>query len=255
MIVVNCAQGSEQWHKARSGVVTASMFKVAREKTGMLTDQQQKYVDAIRRGLSPTAACTEAGYKKSPTSDAIVRALDGEVVGAPSEAACNYAFKVAIERISGEPLDEGFQTWQMKRGNDLEPDARMHHELAANIMVVRAGFVMTDDGKFGGSADGLIGDDEGSEYKCLVSPKELREVLMNDDISEYIDQIQGCLWLTGRKRWHFCMYCPALAPIGRHLYWRVVDRDDAYIESLESDLIAFERMVSDYERGLRLKAA
>lgn len=214
MKIVECAQGSPQWHQARAGVITASRFGDARAKL-------------------------KTGANK----------------GQPTEAARDYAFKVAIERISGQPLDEGFSTWQQQRGNELEPEARMEHELETGLVIERAGFVLSDDGIFGGSADGLIGDDGGSEYKCLVSPEKLRDVLLLGDISAYTDQIQGCLWLTGRRWWHFCLYCPALAPIGRQLYWRHVPRDDDFIESLEADLIAFERLVTEYEKGLRRQAA
>jgi hypothetical protein len=172
-----------------------------------------------------------------------------------SSAALDYAFRTAIERISGTPLDEGFETWQMKRGHDLEPAARLAHETAAGVMVERAGFVTTDDGRFGASADGLIGDDGGSEYKCLVSPEGLRAVLMSDDISEFTDQIMGCMWITGRRYWHFALYCPALAPAGVDLYWRRVERDEEYIASLETDLLQFSALVDQYESRLRLKAA
>jgi hypothetical protein len=252
MIIVECEQGSDSWLAARAGVITASMFKVARQRTGGLTDPQRIYVDAIRSGKSDAQALEAAGYKAKPKAAAIQAALEGRKVGEFSEAAKNYAFRVAIERISGEPLDEGFQTWQMKRGQELEPMARARHEEEAWVIVQRAGLVLTDDRVFGASADGLIGIDEGSEYKCLVSPEGLREILINDDIGEFIDQVQGCLWITGRKRWHFGLYCPALATIGRDFTLKIVERDDDYINDLESDLIEFKGLVDLYESKLRI---
>lgn len=210
MLIIECEQGSEPWHAARAGAITASMFKVARER-----------------------------LKSGPNK------------GDFTERAKNYAFRLAVERISGQPLDEGFETWQMRRGHELEPAARAEHEMQVGVLVQRAGFVMTDDRWFGASADGLIGSDGGSEYKCLVSPEGLRDVLLADDISEFIDQVQGCMWITGRKFWHFCLYCPALEPIGKHLYWRRVERDDAYIEALELDLIKFRELVMQNETRLR----
>lgn len=259
MRIVECEQGSESWHQARAGVITASMFRVARERVGGLTDQQQKYVDAIRAGESPEVAQAIAEYKTKPRlTETVQRAIAGLPIGDFSEAAKNYAFRVAVERIAGKPLDEGFETWAMKRGHELEPAARAAHEMASGEVVFRAGFVVTDDGKFGASADGLIGEDAGSEYKCLVSPEGVRDVVLDNDISKYTDQVQGCMWITGRQRWHFAMYCPALAMVGKELYWRVVERDEAYIEALESDLIEFMRLVDRYEFALRcnpLKAA
>ncbi|AOE60405.1 hypothetical protein QZH45_14320 [Pseudomonas corrugata] len=37
-----------------------------------------------------------------------------------------YAFELAVERIGGAPLDGGFETWQMRRGHELEPEARIN---------------------------------------------------------------------------------------------------------------------------------
>jgi len=256
MRIIECEQGSESWHIARAGVITASMFRVARERVGGLTEQQQKYVDAIRAGEPPEVAQAMAEYKTKPKlTETVQRAIAGLPIGDFSEAAKNYAFRVAVERIAGKPLDEGFETWAMKRGHELEPAARAAHEMASGEVVFRAGFVVTDDGKFGASADGLISDDAGSEYKCLVSPEGVRDVVLDHDISKYIDQIQGCMWITGRARWHFAMYCPALSVVGKELYWRVVERDEAYIEALESELIEFMRLVDRYEFTLRSKPA
>lgn len=211
MILVECEQGSEDWHRARAGVITASMFKVARER-----------------------------HKSGPKQ------------GQFTEKALNYAFRVAAERWAGEPLGEDFvvETWQMRRGHALEPEARNEHQVQAGIIVQRAGFVLSDDRWFGASADGLIGHDGGSEYKCLVSPEAMRDVLLNGDLSEFMDQVQGCMWLTNRKWWHFGLYCPALRPINRHFFWREIPRNDAYIEALQKDLIEFYRLVLKFRHQL-----
>ncbi|WP_429499488.1 lambda exonuclease family protein [Robbsia andropogonis] len=254
MRLIHCDQGSPEWHQARAGCITASMFKVARQRVDGLDEKQQAFVDARLSGLTESEAMAAAGYRQMPRADAVFRAIAGEPVGKPSEKAMNYAFRLAVERISGVPLDEGYETWQMRRGHELEPMARAAHEIEAGVIVDRAGSVATDDGLFGASADGFIGKDGGSEYKCLVSPEGLRNVLLHNDISEFEDQIQGCMWITERTWWHFALYCPALESIGKHLYWCEVKRDDDYIEALEKDLIEFERLVS-HNHALLVKQA
>lgn len=251
MRLIKCEQGGPDWHLARSGVITASMFSVTRERVGELTDQQARYVTAIKSGLNEAAAMLAAGYKAKPKAAAIEQALAGNKVGDYSEAAKKYAFRLAVERISGVPLDEGFQNFAMRRGNELEPLARESHELITGHFVEPAGFVLSDCGRFGASADGLIDDDGGCEYKCLIDPERIRSVLLTDDISEFMDQIQGCMWITGRQWWHFCLYVPALKTINKHLYLRHVQRDDAYIGELEKDLIEFEKLVTSNEIALR----
>ena len=247
MIFVEVEQGSAEWIKARSGVITASMFKVARSKVGLLTEQQQRYVNAIRAGFTLEGAKDAAGYKAKPTSSAIDRALAGEKVGEPSEGAKSYARRLALERICWTVLSDDFETWAMRRGRELEPDARRAHEIRAGVMVEPCGLVLTDDRLFGASADGLIDDDGGSEYKCLVSPDEIFSVWAGDT-SEYDDQMQGGMWITGRQWWDFGMYCPALAPIGRELYLKRIPRDEAHIEALEADLIEFNQLVEQYKQ-------
>ena len=210
MILHTAPQGSPEWHAARAGVITASMFATCRQK-----------------------------LKSGPSK------------GEFAAAAGDYAFRLAVERISGQPLDEGFETWAMRRGHELEPAARLEHELAIGVVVQPAGFVTTDDNLFGASADGLIGEDGGAEYKCLVDPSRLRRVILTGDISEFMDQIQGGMWITGRRYWDFCLYCPALESIGLKLWHRRVERDDNYIDQMEMDLIAFERLVTENEAELR----
>src|SRR5690606_31525232 len=103
------------------------------------------------------------------------------------------------------------------------------HSFERGFTVRSCGFVATEDGKFGASADGLIGDDGGSEYKCLIDPARIREILLHNSIAEFMDQVQGGMWITGRKWWHFCLYCPALESVGKALTVFEVARDDDYI--------------------------
>lgn len=214
MIIHRAPQGSKEWHAVRAGCITASNFKLARQRL-------------------------KSGANK----------------GEYSEATKDYAFRVAIERISGQPLDEGFETWQMRRGHELEPEARMAHEARSGVLVEEVGFVTTEDGLFGASADGFIGQDGGAEYKCFVSPEKLRSILLTGDTSDVIDQCDGGMWITGRLYWDFCLYCPALEPVGRALTIHRIERDDDRIESLEKDLMQFAALVSDFEKVLRQKAA
>lgn len=214
MIVHRVDQGTPEWHAARAGCITASNFKLARQR-----------------------------LKTGPNK------------GDFTEATKDYAFRVAIERIAGSPLEEGFETWQMRRGHDLEPMARMEHEIETGVVVEQVGFVTTDDRMFGASADGFINDDGGAEYKCFVAPEKLRAILLTGDTSDVIDQCDGGMWITGRLWWDFCLYCPALKPIERALTIHRIERNDDRIESLEKDLMAFAELVSEFEQKLRQKAA
>jgi hypothetical protein len=246
--IIECQQGSPEWHLARCGLITASMFAECRKVVGGLTDQQRIYCDAILAGKSGAEALALAEYKKAPSAEVVKRFLKGERVGDFTNEAKRYAFKLAFERISKKLIDEDkYETWEMRRGRELEPEARLAHEQKRGILVEQCGLAVTDDRIFGASLDGLINDDGESEYKCFVSPVSLMPILLDGDISDCMDQVQGGLWITGRKYAHFCLYCPALKEVGKELTIFEVARDDDYIEKMEKDLLEFNRLVESYK--------
>lgn len=177
-------------------------------------------------------------------------AKTGPNKGGYKKAAHDYAFRLACERISGKPLDEGFETWAMRRGHELEPEARAEHGVRINQQVEVAGFVRTVDGKFGASADGLIGDDGGAEYKCLIDPARMRSIIIDSDIAEFMPQVHVGMWLTGRQWWHFCLYCPALEDAGKQLTIFEVKRDDDEIERIERAALEFDGLVEEYREAI-----
>ena len=171
--------------------------------------------------------------------------------GAPSAAAKAYAFRVAIERLGGLPLDDGNDTWAMKRGRELEPAARARHSEAINEPIEMAGFATTDCGKYGASPDGLIGTAGMAEYKCLVAPDRIARVVLDGDISEFEDQIQGQMWVWGRQWVDFCVYLPQLKRVGMDLFRKRVARNDEYIAGLRKDLDEFDKIVQTNVLKLR----
>ncbi|VVE85158.1 lambda exonuclease family protein [Pandoraea sputorum] len=166
-----------------------------------------------------------------------------------------YGAQVAIERISGQPCDEGFNSWQMKRGQEMEPLARMEYEAQTGNFASESGIVLTDDRLFGYSTDGLVGDDGLIEIKSLVSAIGVLEMWRDQDLSEYMHQIQGGLWITGRKWCDFVMYAPQLESVNKQLFCRRVERDEAFIDVMTQKLLAFAETVNENEQILRKKAA
>lgn len=182
-------------------------------------------------------------------------AVDALKNGTPSAKSVSYAAQVAIERISRTPSDEGFTTWQMRRGTELEPTARMEYEVITGNLASESGLALTEDGVFGYSTDGFVGDDGLIEIKCPASPEKIVAIWATGDLSEYIHQIQGGLWITGRKWCDFIMYCPQLEPVRKQLFLRRVERDDNFIDDMVEKLLAFKARVDANEEILRKEAA
>lgn len=248
MIELKFPQGSQEWLESRAGVTTASRFKDARHRVGGLTEQQQVYVDALQSGQSQAQALLTSGYKKAPTAANVSRAINGQRVDVPGGAAISYAWTVAMERIACRPLDETFVTWKMRRGQELEPEARQAYELRTDYMVMESGLLLTDDRLFGYSTDGFVDDDGMIEVKCPATCDKLGNVWDQPESAheEYIDQINGGLWLTGRKWCDLVIYCPWLAQVGKDLFIKRIWRDEDAITALSDDLVEFEKLVKRF---------
>ena len=173
--------------------------------------------------------------------------------GGPSKAQLQYAMDTARERVGGT-VPPKFANAAMRTGTEQEPHARMHYEAITGNLVQEVGFITTDDGLFGLSPDGLIGDDGVLEVKTMVSSDTLFTAVADGDLSSYIDQCNGYLWLLGRQWVDLCLWCPDLESIGLQMTIHRITRDEAAIESLEADLLAFAGRVDGYEAALRSAA-
>ena len=172
-----------------------------------------------------------------------------------SSKATGYAAQVALERIAGKPVEKFFVTWQMKEGQEQEALARIAYEAHTGNLVSEVGFITTEDDRFGYSPDGLIGTDGLLEIKTILSGDVALKVCGENDLSAYMDQCLGGLWLTGRKWIDLVIWCPALSAVGKDLTIHRITRNESQIEALEADLLAFLRLVDQDEALLRMKAA
>lgn len=182
-------------------------------------------------------------------------AIETTLKGKPTAKSSLYAAQVSLERISRSPCDEIFNSWQMKRGQELEPLARIEYEARTGNMASESGVVLTDDRLFGYSTDGYIEDDGIIEIKCLASAIGVLEMWRDGDLSEYMHQIQGGMWITGRKHCDFVMYAPQLESIGKQLFLKRVERDDNFIDEMVEKLMVFSRIVDENEEILKAKEA
>ncbi|GHC72883.1 hypothetical protein GCM10007320_09080 [Pseudorhodoferax aquiterrae] len=170
--------------------------------------------------------------------------------GAPAQAALSYAHDTARERCGGV-VPAKFQNAAMKTGTEQEPIARRLYEARTGNLVEEVGFFTTEDRRFGLSPDGLIDDDGVLEIKTMVSSDTLFTAVADQDLSAYMDQCMGYLWLLGRKWVDLCLWTPDFA----HLVIHRIERDEAAIESLENDMVAFMRLVDKAEATLRAALA
>jgi hypothetical protein len=132
----------------------------------------------------------------------------------PAASQDMYGATLMAEWLLGRHLDWGTNAW-VERGTEMEEEARKWYEFNRDAEVQRVGFVQRDDGKTGGSPDGLVGDDGGLEIKCLGAANHalmtLRDPLKTPD--KHVGQVQGYLYLTGRKWWDILFYNPDMRKV------------------------------------------
>jgi len=173
--------------------------------------------------------------------------------GKPSSKAVLYAQNLARERCHGV-APAIYQNAAMQYGAEQEAFARRAYEVQTRSLVEPVGFFKTEDGIFGLSPDGLIDDDGVLEIKTMVSSDTLFTAVADGDIGEYIDQVNGYLWLLRRQWVDLVLWAPDMETLGLKMVIRRITRNEEDIQALQDDLMAFAVMVIEYETKLH-KAA
>lgn len=108
--------------------------------------------------------------------------------------------KLAIERVTGQPLDmNGYVNDAMQHGIDTEDAARREYEIETGEMVRQVGFVTHDHLLAGCSPDGLVGTEGVLEIKCPKSSTHLGYLKAGVVPDDYIPQLIHNLWITGAQ--------------------------------------------------------
>lgn len=154
--------------------------------------------------------------------------------GATSKQAEKYMYKLAGEKVSGKAEDT-YQNSAMIRGIEMEAEARDMYGLIYDVQVEQVGFCLSDCGRFGCSPDGLVSEDGGLEIKCPIASTHVMYLINKQYLlSDYLQQVNGSLLVTGRKWWDLMSYYPGLKPVIIR-----VERDEAYLSKIGGVVDAF----------------
>ena len=167
--------------------------------------------------------------------------------GKPSASAEKYMHELLAEKMSGKRFDS-FDTFHMKRGRDLEPEAANVFSFQTDLICREIGFVTNDDQTVGCSPDRLIQDLSGLEIKCPMHTTHVKYLIdfhnNNQMPPEYYAQVQGTMMLMDLPDYWFMSYHPDLP----NLIMKI-DRDDKYIANLSA---AIDKLLEDLETNLTL---
>jgi len=156
----------------------------------------------------------------------------------------NYLVQLVSERLTGKKGDS-FVNQAMLDGIERESAARELYERTRGVSVTEVGFFDHPIIKnSGASPDGAVNSEEEGKYAGLIEIKCPIETthtntLMNKLVpSKYIPQMQWQLACTGAKWVDFVSYNPNF-PDTMQIFVARVERDNAYIAELESEVLKF----------------
>jgi len=232
-------QRTEEWYGARLGAVGASQFE------RIMTAYNKRWDCGVEahshRSQDVAIKCVEK--QKTPS---IAHPIPRVEI---TDTVTKLAAKIAAERLTGE-AGHNYQSADMLHGIATEPEAINAYEWETGNTVTSAGFITLDDTAYiGCSPDGLVGEDGGVEVKCPIPSTHIGWFVSGDTLpSEHRAQVQGSMWVTGRKWWGFISYTKVFRPVIIH-----VERDEDYISELADTIRAFDALVTEYTNQYRIE--
>lgn len=178
-------------------------------------------------------------------------ATDQRKDGAPSQKQLDYLDEKLCELLTGEAC-ERFQTKEMRHGTEQEPLARSLYMDAVEEKVALTGLVLSEESPAcGGSPDLLVGDDGLAEFKCPYWARNHLATLKSQAVpAQYVAQVQGLMWVLGRKWCDFVSYHEKFSRWGKEMVVVRVERDDEYIAEMVSRLEDFQVRLQEQLRGI-----
>lgn len=152
---------------------------------------------------------------------------------------------VAWERVYGAANEPRYQSAAMKRGNELEEDARTWYAFASDQIVTEVGFVDADIPSVGWSPDGLIINGtqivNAVEIKCLLH-KAFMDVIASKEVpSEYRWQVRWAMWCGKIDSMDFVPYHPQAGGVIIKCHQKKI-----YIEQMQERVNDAEMLVAKW---------
>jgi hypothetical protein len=152
-------------------------------------------IDAPQR--SPDWYAARVGRLTGSRADDMLAMTKKGEEGAPRR---NLRVQLVIERITGQPMDDGYQSARMRRGLELEATARQRYEAATGYLVRRTGFLAAHALPVGCSIDGDINEFQGVvEFKCPDSATHYANLMTLTPPDNYTGQLLHNAWISGAK--------------------------------------------------------
>lgn len=140
------------------------------------------------------------------TGSLVAEAFATRKDGKEAAGVTNTRLQLALERITGKPQDNGYESRAMARGAETEGAAVAAYEAETGLLIEPVGFIEHDALLAGCSPDGLTVDG-GIEIKCPEIAAHY-EYVKGGLPRRYLLQCVHGLWITGLAWWEFVSFHP-----------------------------------------------
>lgn len=155
--------------------------------------------------------------------------------------------RLVVERLTGQPQEDGYINADMQRGIDKEPVALAAYEALTGQMVSCTGFLSHNTAMAGCSLDGHVGDFTGIlELKCPRSANHLRYLRSGVVPPEHLAQIIHNLFITNATWCDFVSFDDRFPPALQVFRVRV-SIDDVDVQAYA---LALSLFLSEVEKEL-----
>jgi putative phage-type endonuclease len=175
-LILNVEQGSDEWLKARLGVITASEF--------------HKII-------------TPSGSKSASANEYMGKLIAEHLTGEQQDNYCSSDMDRGNEL---EPKARLF--FEVIKGVMVEKVGMVYKDSNKNIACSPDGLLYSSDNGFD-----FYCKNEGLEIKCPKLANHISYVIDNKMPKKYIPQVQGSIWTTGADGWWFMSYHPDYKPL------------------------------------------
>lgn len=170
----------------------------------------------------------------------------------PSASRATYLGELVAEQLTGVSAAPVFMNDDMRRGTELEPDARFAYEIVTGAVAAEVGLVMHPTMKAGASPDGLVGDDGLVEIKCPRTHVHIGYLEGGRPPAKYLPQMGWQLVCTGRRWVDFASYDPRM-PESLQLFIARYEPTAAELKTLETEVAKFLAEVDDKVHSLKAR--
>jgi hypothetical protein len=163
--------------------------------------------------------------------------------------------RLVVERLTGQPQEDGYINGAMQRGIDLEPAAFSAYEAETGNVVRRTGFLSHAALLVGCSLDGDVDNFTGIvEIKCPKSATHMGYLRAGELPANHRPQILHNLWVTGAQWCDFVSFDDRFPP-HLQLFVARVPRVEIEVLAYEKCALAFlSEVEAEYQSVLKLRA-